>query len=57
MYACAALVQVVRLLLSKRVEWDLEAHVAHGDFAVASMSRRGVPEPAAMAYLREDRRA
>lgn len=67
-YACAELVLVVRLLLSKTAEWELETHLAQVDFARAydsiwhtailvAMRRGGVPEPLAMAYIREARRA
>lgn len=66
-YACVESVQVVRLLLSERSEWGLETRIAHADFARAydsilhtatvAMRCRGVPEPLAIAYIREARRA
>lgn len=67
-YSCAELVAMMRLVLDRRQEWGLPTRIAQIDFARAydsvrhaaiyrSMKKRGVPEPLALAYLREARRA
>lgn len=67
-YASAELVTVMRLLIEKRSEAGIATHAAQIDFAcaydsihysavLASMRRLAVPEPLAMVYVREMRRA
>lgn len=59
-YACSEFVQVMRLLLSNRAEWSLDAHAIRVGFAraydgvlqpaiLASMRGLGAPEPPALA--------
>lgn len=67
-YACTELVMVVRTLMEKRTEWNMETPVAQIDLARAygsishvailrAMRHRSVPDVSALAYISETRRA